>query len=126
MLTESATMNKLKKEDIAKLTKNETYLPKDFWAYEHMIVNFHELCCYIGGANCATAKAWEQIVSHAKQNQIAYKKYERENEMFYISLCDEWMRGTQTHTHSGASGKLVNMKKEHLNFTPTLMDIEFH
>ena len=126
MLTESATMNKLKKEDIAKLTKNETYLPKDFWAYEHMIVNFHELCSYIGGANCVTAKAWEKIVTHAKQNQIAYKKYERENELFYISLCDEWMRRTQTHTHSGASGKLTNMKREHLDFKPTLMDIEFH
>ena len=32
MLTEKASINKLKKEDIAKLTKNEIYLPRDFWA----------------------------------------------------------------------------------------------
>lgn len=126
MLTESANMNKLKKEDIAKLTKNETYLPKDFWAYEHMITNFYELCCYLGGVNCFTAKAWEKIVKHAKANQIAYKKYEKENDLFYISLCDEWMRRTQTFIHSGACGKIGNLKREHVDFMPTLMDIEFH
>ena len=126
ILTEKASINKLKKEDIAKITKNETYLPKDFWAYEHMIVNFYQLCCYIGGENCLTAKAWEKIVEHAKENQIAYKKYERDNDMFYISLCDDWMRRTQTHTHSGASGKLASLKSEHINFMPNLMDIEFH
>ena len=126
ILTEKANINKLKMEDIAKLTKNETYLPRDFWAYEHMIINFQELCAYIGGANSITTMAWAKIVRHAKQNQLAYKKYERENDLFYISLCDDWMRRTQTFIHSGASGKLTDQKREHIDFMPTLMDIEFH
>lgn len=65
-------------------------------------------------------------MQHAKQNQLAYKKCKREHDMFYISLFDDWMRRTQTYTYSGASRNLMNQKREHINFMPTLMDIEFH
>ena len=89
ILTEKENLGELKKDDIAKLTKNEQYLPTDFWGFEHMLRNFLTLVSYIGGENCLTVQARKRALSHAQQHQALYKRYEKENEYFYLSVCND-------------------------------------
>ena len=91
-----------------------------------MITNFFTLVCFIGGEHCLTARAWKKAIEHAKRHQALYKKYEREHECFYVSLCDDLHRRTQTCIHSGAAGKAEEVKKHHLDFNNIFDDIEFH
>ena len=123
ILAEKAILGELKKEDITILTKNEKFLPSDFWAYEHMVTNYYTLVCFIGGENCLTARAWKKVIDHAKRHQALYQKYEREHEYFYVSVCDDLHRCTQTCIHSGASGKAEEIKTHHLNFNGIFDDI---
>ena len=56
-LEEKAERNKLDKDDIELLTSNEVYFPKDFWAFEHMLRNFHNITFYLFGPDCLMARA---------------------------------------------------------------------
>lgn len=124
ILAEKAALGELKKDDITVLTKNEKYLPFDFWGFEHMIKNFYTLASYLGGEHCLTARAWKNVLAHAQEYQALYRKLERDNQYFYISVCDDLNRRTQTFIHSGAGGNLDEAKKGHLEFSSILDDIE--
>lgn len=126
ILTEKANLGELKREDISKLTKNEKYLPMDFWGYEHMVKNFQVLAAFLGGEDCLTSREWKKVLQHAREHQALYKKYERENDIFYISLCNNLNQRTQTAIHSGAGGCIDEIKKNHIDFSNIFDDIEFN
>ena len=126
VLEETAALGKMTKDDITLLTKSETYLSKDFWAYEHQIKNFAMLCEIIGGRDCLTARAWRIVTSHAQRFQAIYKRLERENNIFYISLLDELHRRTQCFIHSCAHGKVDELNLKQLDFSRIFEEVENH
>ena len=75
-LEEKSARNKLSAEAITLLTTNEAYLPRDFWAFEHMVRNFIELVSYLLGPECLIARAWRQIMDRAQKKQMIYKRFE--------------------------------------------------
>ena len=104
-LEEKALLGKLKDTDIEKLTKSERYIPKDFWGYEHMLRNFLQLIIFLGGENCHTTRALRQVLDHCNRHQALYRKYERDNQYFYVSLCEEINRRVQMFLTSCTEGK---------------------
>ena len=125
-LTEKALLGQLKKEDITLLTKNEKYIPADFWGYEHMLKNFMELISFIGGPDCHLARAVRRILSHAKMNQGLYKRYERENQHFYVAICEIIHQRAQIFINSCSEGTVDAMKVRHINYSDFLDDIEMN
>ena len=125
-LTEKALLGQLKKEDITLLTKNEKYIPADFWGYEHMLKHFMEVVSFIGGPDCHLARAVRRILSHAKMNQGLYKRYERENQHFYVAICEIIHQRSQIFINSCSEGIVDAMKVRHINYSDFLDDIEMN
>ena len=115
-LEEKSARNKLSAEDTTLLTTNDAYLPRDFWAFEHMVRNFIELVAYLLGPECLITRAWRQILEHAQKKQALYKQFEREERYFFTCLLDELYRRTQTFIHSGADGLVSWLDFEQLSF----------
>ena len=91
-----------------------------------MLRNFLTLVSYIGGENCLTVRARKRALSHAQQHQALYKRYEKENEYFYLSVCNDLNQRTQTFIHSGAAGNIDEIRKSHLDFSNVFDDIDFN
>ena len=56
-LQEQKLMVKLAIEDIALLTKMYIYLSYEFHTFLQILQAMHFLCCFLGGASCASAVA---------------------------------------------------------------------
>ena len=125
-IEEKASRNKLNQDDIELLTSNEVYLPKDFWAFEHMVRNFSTITSYLFGNDCLMARAWRIVLEHAGTHQATYKKFERDYQYFYVIVLDELHRRTQTFIHSAADGLLSSLKIRQLDFSSILDAIENH
>ena len=126
VLEETAALGKMTKDGIALLTKSETYLAKDFWAYEHQIKNFQILCEIIGGKDCLTARAWRTVTQHAQRFQAIYKHMEKDSNLLYIGILDELHRRTQSFIHSCAHGRVEELNLKQLDFSRILDKVENH
>ena len=70
------------------------------------------------------AQAWKQVVTHARNNESTYKRFERDHFFFYTCLLDELHRHTQTFIHSGADELVSSLKWKIIDFTNILESIE--
>ena len=126
LLTEKALLGRLKKEDITLLTKNKKYIPVDFWGYERMPNIFLELICFIGVPECSMAKALRRILNHTKMNQGLYKRFERENQHFYVAICEIIHHRAQIFIHFCSEGTVNAMKIRHIDYSDVLGEIEIN
>ena len=103
---------------------NDSYLPKDFWAYEHIVNNCYQLVSYLFGLDCLLARAWKQVVEHARLFQAEYKRFESNFLFYYVSVLEELNRRSQTFAHSGADKSISTLKSSQLDFITILDGIE--
>ena len=68
--------------------------------------------------------AWRTAVTHAQQNEVIYRDYARQSNLFYVSLLDEYQRRFQIFMRSCGFGLVNRMRRNQLYFDRICEEIE--
>ena len=72
------------------------------------------------------AKTIRRISKHAKMNQGLYKRYERENQHFYVAICEIIHHRAHIFINSCSEGTVDAMKTRHIKYSDVLDGIEMN